>query len=51
MDRFPAGALRLLDYHGELRSHFERLNREWIERFFAVEESDVRTERFGSRER
>lgn len=41
MDRFPIGTVRLLDYHSELRSHFERLNREWIERFFAIEPHDL----------
>lgn len=36
-----AGTLRLLDYHAGLRPHFERLNREWIERFFAIESHDL----------
>lgn len=35
------GTLRLLDYHTGLRPHFERLNREWIERFFAIEPHDL----------
>lgn len=36
-----AGTLRLLDYHAGLRPFFEQLNREWIERFFAIEPHDL----------
>jgi GNAT superfamily N-acetyltransferase len=35
-----AGAARLVTWRPELRADFERLNREWIERYFAVEEED-----------
>jgi GNAT superfamily N-acetyltransferase len=34
--------VRLVSWRPELRSDFERLNREWIERYFAVEEEDRR---------
>jgi GNAT superfamily N-acetyltransferase len=37
-----SGAVRLVTWRPELRSDFERLNREWIERYFAVEEEDQR---------
>jgi putative acetyltransferase len=32
--------VRLVTWHPDLRADFERLNREWIERWFAVEEED-----------
>ena len=32
--------LELVTWRPELREHFERLNREWIEQYFAVEEED-----------
>ena len=35
-----AEAVRLATWRPELRSDFERLNREWIERWFGVEEED-----------
>jgi GNAT superfamily N-acetyltransferase len=35
-----AEAVRLATWQPELRSDFERLNREWIERWFVVEEED-----------
>ena len=35
-----AEAARLVTWRRDLRAHFERLNREWIERWFAVEEED-----------
>jgi putative acetyltransferase len=37
-----SGALRLVTWRPELRSDFERLNREWIERYFTVEQEDRR---------
>lgn len=36
----PAG-IRLRRYEPELRVHFERLNREWIEKFFCIEPHDL----------
>ena len=36
------GAIRLVTWRPEFRSDFERLNREWIEQYFAVEEEDRR---------
>jgi putative acetyltransferase len=35
-----AETARLLTWRPEFRAEFERLNREWIERWFAVEEED-----------
>ena len=35
-----AGTVRLVSWSPDLRAHFERLNLEWIERWFAVEEED-----------
>jgi GNAT superfamily N-acetyltransferase len=35
-------SVRLVTWDPRLRSDFERLNREWIERYFAVEEEDRR---------
>jgi GNAT superfamily N-acetyltransferase len=35
-------SVRLVTWRPELRSDFERLNLEWIERYFAVEEEDRR---------
>ena len=35
-----AEAVRLVTWRPELRADFERLNRDWIERWFAVEEED-----------
>ena len=35
-----AGAVELVDWRPELRAEFERLNREWIERYFTLEEAD-----------
>jgi GNAT superfamily N-acetyltransferase len=32
---------RVVPYREDLRSHFERLNREWIERHFRLEEADL----------
>ena len=37
-----AQAARLVTWRPDLRADFERLNREWIERWFAVEEEDQR---------
>jgi GNAT superfamily N-acetyltransferase len=37
-----ADAVRLATWRPDLRADFERLNREWIERWFAVEEEDRR---------
>ena len=33
-------AARLVTWRPDLRAAFERLNREWIERWFAVEDAD-----------
>ena len=35
-----ADAARLVTWRPDLRAHFERLNREWIERWFVVEDAD-----------
>lgn len=35
-----AEAVRLVSWSPDLRAHFERLNLEWIERWFTVEEED-----------
>lgn len=35
------GAGKIVTWRRELRGDFERLNREWIERFFAVEAGDL----------
>jgi putative acetyltransferase len=35
-----AEAVRLVSWRPDLRPHFERLNLEWIERWFTVEEED-----------
>jgi putative acetyltransferase len=35
-----AETVRLVSWRPDLRPHFERLNLEWIERWFAVEEED-----------
>ena len=35
-----AETVRLVSWRPDLRPHFERLNLEWIERWFAVEEDD-----------
>ncbi len=35
-------AVRIVDYKPSLRSSFEKLNREWIERYFEMEEHDHR---------
>ena len=35
-----AEAVRLVSWRPDLRAHFERLNLEWIERWFIVEEED-----------
>jgi putative acetyltransferase len=37
-----ADAIRLVTWRPDFRSDFERLNREWIEGYFAVEEEDRR---------
>jgi GNAT superfamily N-acetyltransferase len=37
-----SGAVRMVTWRPDLRSDFERLNREWIEGYFAVEEEDRR---------
>ena len=34
-------SLRIVPFESALRSHFERLNREWLERLFAVEPIDA----------
>jgi GNAT superfamily N-acetyltransferase len=33
----------ILPYRPDLAPHFARLNREWIERFFRIEETDLKT--------
>ncbi len=38
-----AGAVQLVTWRPELRAEFERLNREWIERYFTLEEEDRKT--------
>ncbi|HEX2219781.1 MAG TPA: GNAT family N-acetyltransferase [Gemmatimonadales bacterium] len=35
-----AGSVQLVTWRPELRTEFERLNREWIERYFTLEEED-----------
>jgi putative acetyltransferase len=35
-----ANQVLVVEYRDDLRSEFERLNREWIEQFFSVEEAD-----------
>jgi len=35
-----ANAARVMTWRPDLRAHFERLNREWIERWFVVEDAD-----------
>jgi len=41
-ETMPAkSAVRVVPYREELRPHFERLNRDWIERHFALEEADL----------
>ena len=45
MGRPPPGGkgtmARVITYREELRPHFERLNRDWIERYFVVEAADL----------
>ena len=38
--KVKAEAVRLVSWSPDLRAHFERLNLEWIERWFTVEEGD-----------
>jgi len=40
MVRPRIGTVELVTWQPELRADFERLNREWIERYFAVEQED-----------
>ena len=41
MSDLPA-EIEIVDYRSELRSDFERLNREWLESLFRVEPIDAR---------
>lgn len=38
----PAGEIEIVPYREEWRADFERLNREWLERYFSVEDFDQR---------
>ena len=40
MPQQPQTGVEVVPWRAEYRAHFERLNREWIEQFFRVEEED-----------
>jgi putative acetyltransferase len=37
----PSGTVEVVPFRDDLAPHFAALNREWIERYFALEEADV----------
>jgi N-acetylglutamate synthase-like GNAT family acetyltransferase len=42
MSQYYRDRIEIIDYTPRLRQHFESLNREWLEKYFRVEELDAR---------